>query len=192
MIELDRDTTALLLVDLQVGVTGMPLLPHSGTDVMAAATMLVSAFRAAKMPVVFVRTSYGNDNELLVRVPNDQNMVYEPPQGWDVLDPRFGVTDADIVVTKHVTSAFHGTDLDFRLRQRGIRTLVVGGVATHVGVESTVWSAYDRSYAQIFVEDAMSAMTADQHDAAVANIFPMIGRVITADEVVEGLEAIES
>src|SRR5690606_2952084 len=113
----------------------------------------------------------------------------EPPAGWDTLDPRLGASDDDIVVVKHVVSAFHGTDLDIQLQRRGISTLVVGGIATHMGVEGTVRSAHDRAYNQIFVEDAMSSTETAIHENTINKIFPMFGQIASTDEVLAALKA---
>jgi nicotinamidase-related amidase len=187
-ITIDPATTALLLVDLQVGVTAMPTQPHSAETVVTNAARLVAAFRSAGGHVIFVRVSYGRENELQVRVNGDPNYRFDPPAGWDTLDPRLGALDDDTVVVKHVVSAFYGTDLDIQLRRRGITTLVVGGIATHMGVEGTVRSAHDRAYNQIFVHDAMSSTEAALHESALTKVFPMFGQVASTDDVVDALK----
>lgn len=187
MERIDPAVTALVLVDLQVGVTAMPLAPHPAEVVVGNAARLVAGFRQAGATVTFVRVSYGEGNVLVVRVPSDGGWDFDPPAGWDTLDPRLGAAEGDVVVTKHVVSAFHGTDLDLQLRRRGITTLVVGGVATHMGVEGTVRTAHDHGYAQILVEDAMSAITAEQHAWATTELFPLLGHVRTTDEVLAAL-----
>jgi nicotinamidase-related amidase len=188
-VELDPMVTAVVLVDLQVGVTAMPVVPHTADEVVANAAKLVAAARAAGATVAFVRVDYGEGNALQVRVPNDAQMSWDPPAGWSQLDPRLGAVEGDVVVTKHVVSGFHATDLDLQLRRRGITTLVVGGIATHMGVEGTVRSAFDHGYAQVLVEDAMGAMTEEQHRYPVAEVFPIVGHVATTDAVVEALGA---
>lgn len=187
--ELDPAKTAVVLVDLQVGVTAMPVVPHPADEVVANAARLAAAARRAGALVVLVRVDYGTGNVLQVRVPSDADMAWDPPAGWSELDPRLEVVDDDIVITKHVVSAFHGTDLDLQLRRRGITTLVVGGIATHMGVEGTVRSAHDHAYAQVLVEDAMAAMTEAQHHHPVTEVFPIIGHVATTAEVLEALDA---
>lgn len=187
--KIDPTTTALVLVDMQVGVTAMPLQPHSADEVLANAARLVEAFRAAGGLVAFVRVSYGEGNVLQVRVPHDFGYAFEPPAGWDVLDPRLGAADEDLVVTKHVVNGFHQTDLDLQLRRRGIQTLVVGGIATHQGAEGTIRGAHDHGYHQVLVEDAMSAITPVQHHHAVTEIFPLFGHVTSTDAVIAALAA---
>lgn len=176
----DPERTALLLVDLQVGVTDGslgPVVPHGADTVMANAVALADAFRTASRPVVLLRVDYGPDLALQVRVPNDWNMSFEPAAGWDAFDPRLEPEPGDIVVTKRSYGGFHGTDLDIQLRRRGIDTVVVGGIATNQGVESTVRGAVDHGYRQVFAEDAMGAFLEEHHTYPIGQIFPLYGHV---------------
>jgi nicotinamidase-related amidase len=89
----------------------------------------------------------------------------------------------DILVTKRQWGAFHGTELDLQLRRRGIQTIVLGGVATNMGVESTARQAWEHGYAVVLAEDATSAMSAQMHDFAIGNIFPRISRVVKSADL---------
>ena len=90
---------------------------------------------------------------------------------------------SDIVITKHQWGAFYGTELDLQLRRRGIRTLVLAGISTNFGVESTARDAYERGFEQLFVEDAMSGLSPGAHEFAVKTIFPRIGRIISTRDL---------
>ncbi len=92
-------------------------------------------------------------------------------------------------MTKKQWGAFYGTDLDLQLRRRGISTLLMCGIATCFGVESTARDAYERGYQQIFVEDAMSSRTAEEHQHTVTRIFPRMGRVRSTEQVLAALNA---
>ena len=83
--------------------------------------------------------------------------------------------------------AFTDTGLDQQLRRRGIKTLVLGGLVTNFGVESTARAARDLGYDVVFAEDAMSTVSAEMHRFAVGQIFPYLGRVRTSSEIAEGL-----
>jgi nicotinamidase-related amidase len=96
---------------------------------------------------------------------------------------------ADLVITKRQWGAFYGTELDQQLRRRGIQTIVIGGIATNFGVESTARAAFDRGYELVFVEDAMTTLSAEAHKFAIEAIFPRMGRVRTTDAVLQALEA---
>ena len=90
-------------------------------------------------------------------------------------------------MTKHQWGAFYGTDLDLQLRRRGIATILLCGIATCIGVESTARDAYERGYRQVLVEDAMASFTAAGHQHTVTQIFPRIGRVRSTCEVLAAL-----
>jgi nicotinamidase-related amidase len=90
-------------------------------------------------------------------------------------------------VTKRHWGAFYGTELEQQLLRRGIKTIILGGVATNFGVESTARAAFDRGYEILFAEDAMSSISAEAHDFSVRSLFPRIGRVRTVDQILAGL-----
>lgn len=165
---LDPARTALVLIDLMDRLVALPLAPHPGPAVLAAAVRLAAAFRAAGAPVAAVRAR--------------RSGAAEQPPGSDLAE---GVArDGDVLVVKHTVGAFQDTDLDARLRALGVDTLVLAGVATNLGVESTARAAADLGYRLVFAEDAMSGLTAAEHHAAVALDFPRFGTVVRAAEVV--------
>src|SRR5262249_3602203 len=137
--------------------------------------------------VVLVRVAYAADEGDRLRPPVDAVMPAGPmPQGWADLVPEVG-REGDLVITKHQWGAFYGTELDLQLRRRGITTLVLCGISTNFGVESTARDAWERGYRVVFAEDAMAAISAEAHGFAVANIFPRIGRVRRSTEVLAAL-----
>ena len=95
---------------------------------------------------------------------------------------------SDICITKRQWGAFYGTELDLQLRRRGVRTIVLGGIATNIGVESTARDAWERGYAIILAEDATSGQSAELHKFAIENIFPRISRVTKSTEIAFGSE----
>ncbi|WP_375394602.1 isochorismatase family protein [uncultured Sphingomonas sp.] len=108
----------------------------------------------------------------------DQPMAIPPggtPPGWMALVEGLH-RDGDVVVLKHHWGAFTGTDLDLQLRRRGVKTIVLAGIATNMGVESTARSAWELGYDLVIVEDLCSARSAAQHAFAVENIFPQLSR----------------
>jgi len=179
--------TALVLIDLQRGIMGMPVAPHAATDVLARAVALRRAFAAAGAPVVFVRVSFAADGADTVKQPRDNTFAAPRPPGWDELSPDLGVTPTDIVITKHQWGAFYGTELDLQLRRRGVRTIAIGGISTNFGVESTARDAFERNYGLVFIEDAMAAVSADAHAFAVGTIFPRLGRVRSTAQVIAAI-----
>ena len=105
------------------------------------------------------------------------------PANWSEIVPELERKDNDFVITKHEWGAFYGTELDLQLRRRGITHIVLGGIATNYGVESTARDAYEHGYNLVFASDAMSSRLASDHDFALARIFPRIGRVRLTSEI---------
>jgi nicotinamidase-related amidase len=113
--------------------------------------------------------------------------VQTPPPDWADIVPELGPKQGDFVITKHQWGAFYGTELDLEFRRRGITTMVLCGISTSIGVESTARFAYEYGYNQIFAEDAMSALSAEEHLFTVTKIFPRIGLVRKTRELVDDL-----
>jgi nicotinamidase-related amidase len=181
-ISLDPQTTALVLIDLQKGIVGRELAPHSGANVVRVGRELAGRFRAAGAPVVLVNVAFSADFKDAPRQPVDQPMPV-PPGGFpaDFSELADGLAEAgDILITKRQWGAFHGTELDLQLRRRGIRTIVLAGVATGIGVESTARAAWEHGYAVVIAEDATSSATVALHKFSIANILPRIARVSTS------------
>ncbi|MEU6219434.1 isochorismatase family protein [Streptomyces sp. NPDC047022] len=164
---LDAARTALVLVDLMERIVALPLEPRKGTEVLTTAEELAGTFRSAGALVVLVRVERAG--------------VAEQPPGSGLVPGL--LRDGDVEVVKRTIGGFQGTDLDRRLREHGITTLVFGGIATNLGVESTARAAADLGYDLVFVEDAMAAFTAAEHDASVRLDFPRLGSVVTASRM---------
>lgn len=185
---IDPATTALVLIDLQRGIIASPTVPHAAADVIARGARLASACRKHGVLVVLVRVDPGPNWSLVPRPQADQPrapMTVTPD--WAELLPELGREDSDAVVTKHQPNAFYGTDLEIHLVRRGIRTILLGGISTNVGVEATARAAHERGFEQIFVSDVMSAREVDLHEHSVRRIFPTLGRVRTLDVVLAAL-----
>lgn len=181
MLILSAATTALILIDLQKGIVSMPTEPRPATAVLAAGKELARRFRAAGAPVVLVKVAFSPDFSDALKAPVDRPMQVPPggfPEGWTELADNLA-EPADILVTKRQWGAFYGTELDLQLRRRGVTTVVIGGIATNMGVESTARAAHEHGYAVVLAEDAMATRSADMHAFAVERIFPSLGRVAT-------------
>ncbi|MFJ3582584.1 isochorismatase family protein [Streptomyces sp. NPDC090127] len=164
---LDPGHSALVLVDLMERIVALPLAPRTGTDVLTAATRLAATFRAAGAPVVHLR----------VERPN----VETQPPGSELVPSL--VHPGDHVVVKRTIGGFQDTGLHELLAARSVTTVVLGGIATNLGVESTARAACDLGYEPVFAEDAMAALTADEHHASVALDFPRLGTVAPVDAI---------
>ena len=172
---------ALVLIDLQKGIVGLPTAHPSG-EIVGRSAQLARAFRERGLPVVLVnvaglapgRTDAGFRN-------------YAFPPDWTELVPELGQQPSDLLVTKHRPGAFVGTALDELLRARGVTQIFLAGISTSVGVESTARSAYDLGYHVVFVSDAMTDMNEDAHSKRVEIMFPRLGEVETTDGVLKVL-----
>jgi nicotinamidase-related amidase len=184
---LDAKTTALVLIDLERGILGMDTKPHAAADVVSRSAALADAFRKAGAPVVYVRVLL---HEMIPREVDRPMRAAGPPPPKEMseLVPESGVQDGDILVEKRQWGAFYGTQLDQALRRRGVKTIVMGGIATNIGVESTAREAFDRGYSIVFAEDAMSTVSAEMHEFAVKQFFPIMGRVRTSNEIAQALK----
>jgi nicotinamidase-related amidase len=190
IIRLDPEITALVLIDLQRGVTAFPAQPHTTAEVIGNAARLADAFRNASAAVVLVHVGTSADGGDKLRATVDEPQPPRTlPADFAEIVPELGPRDGDIVVTKRQWGAFYGTDLDLQLRRRGITTIVLAGIATNYGVESTARDAYERGYGLLLVEDAMSARSASDHAFALTRIFPRIGRVCGTEDAIAGLGA---
>jgi nicotinamidase-related amidase len=186
-IELDPSSTALVLIDLQQGIVSRQLAPHSAADVLNRASQLAAAIRAKGGLVVYVHVDIADTLRLPTDAPMRSQSDAPPPASASELVPESGYQKTDLLITKRQWGAFYGTGLDQQLRRRGIRTVLMGGVATNFGVESTARAAFDRGYQVVFVEDAMTSMDAEAHTFVIQKIFPRMGRVRSVQEVLTAL-----
>src|SRR5437870_9398225 len=182
---IDPATTALIVIDLQRGIVTRNTTPHAAADVVANAAKLLRRFRERGALVVLVRVDFAADDADRLKPRADEPV---PPRSamtpdFAELVPELERAPSDIVITKHQWGAFYGTELDLQLRRRGIRTLVLAGIATNFGVESTARDAWERGFEQLFVEDAMSGLSPGAHEFAVKTIFPRIGRIVTTEDL---------
>jgi nicotinamidase-related amidase len=180
--QLDANSSALVLIDLQKGVLAMPVAPHPAAEVYERSLRLARRFHAVKAPVVWVRVSFSADLADAPRLPVDQPSNYAAlPPGWD----EFPVPPhaSDLIITKRQWGAFYGTELDLQLRRRGVRCIVLGGIATNIGVESTARSAAEHGYELVIPEDLCSSQSADMHAFSFKHILPRIARITTSDDI---------
>jgi len=185
----DPAHTALVVIDLQKGIVGIPTEPHAPGRVVENTVRIADALRARGGWVVWVRVAGSADGKDMLKLLTDGPSPWAAnrPADWTEPAPGLGIQPQDHVITKRQWGAFYGTDLDLQLRRRGITTIILCGISTMVGVESTARDAFERGYQQIFVEDAMAAHAADDHKHTVESVFPRMGRVRSTEQVLAAL-----
>lgn len=185
MISLPAAGTALVLIDLQQGIVTLPLAPRNGQDVVDKGLGLARMFRGAGAPVVLVNVAFSPDRSDALKSPVDrppQMPAGGLPADWSKLVDGLA-EPSDLRVTKRQWGAFYGTDLDLQLRRRRIDTIVLAGIATNMGVESTARAAHEHGYAVVVAENACTSRSADMHNFAVEQIFPLLGRVAPSEQI---------
>ncbi len=173
---------ALIVIDLQKGVVGLPTV-HPGMEIVERSARLARAFRKRGLPVVLVNVAG--------RAPGRTDAPFPKfafPPDWIDLVPELDAQPGDDLVTKQRVGAFLGTDLDERLRKRGVTQTFLTGIATSGGVESTARCAYDLGYNVVFVADAMTDRDADSHRHCIEKFFPRIGEIDSAENVLKAIE----
>ena len=173
---------ALIVIDLQKGIVGLPTV-HPASEIISHAAQLARAFRERGLPVVLVNVSGRAPGRTDAGSPK-----FSFPTDWTELVPELERHPDDYIVTKQRWGAFLGSTLDDDLRRRGVTQVVLTGVATSIGVESTARSAYDLGYNVTLVVDAMTDRDADAHRHSVEKIFPRLGETAKTGDVLKLLK----
>jgi nicotinamidase-related amidase len=174
---------ALLVVDLQNGIVGLATA-HPMADVVKHAARLADAFRSHDLPVVLINVDGGAPGRA-----EQSRRISEFPAGWTDLIPELNRQPGDHLVTKQTWGAFTGTDLETHLKRSGVTQVVIAGVATTAGVESTARHAHELGFNVALAIDAMTDMSADAHHNSITRIFPRLGETGTTRQVIDLLEA---
>lgn len=184
-LKLNPTSTALVLIDLQNAIMDRETKPYSTGEVLERSRAMAEAFRSKGALVVYVRVLLGE----VLSMPADEIMTLpkDLPASASAIADAAGMKDGDLLISKRHWGAFAQTDLEKQLRSRGIETIVLAGVATNMGVESTLRQGTGLGFAFITVEDACSTFSAEMQDFAFKRIFPRLSRVRTAQQVLEAL-----
>jgi nicotinamidase-related amidase len=182
--------TALIVIDLQAVMAQIPTA-HPFDDVLGNAVKLADAFRAKNLPVVLVNVAGGvaGRTDQSNQQAEQGGQAHEMPAGWSDLLPALNKQPSDKTITKYTWGAFHNTDLADHLKDLGVTQVVVCGVATSQGVESTARQAHEHGYHVTLPLDAMTDVNAAAHNNSVAHIFPALGETGTTADVIAALDA---
>lgn len=175
--------TALIVVDLQKALAMLPAVVPPLSETVANAAMLVEAFRRHDLPIVFVNVAGAAPGR------NDQkHPAFTLPDEAMELLPELNRQPGDHLVTKRTWGAFTGTDLEAHLRARDVTQVVLTGVSTSIGVESTARQAHELGFNVTLAIDAMSETTAQAHENSLLRIFPRLGETGTTQAICKVLD----
>ncbi|KVH48663.1 isochorismatase family protein [Burkholderia diffusa] len=169
--------TALVVIDLQKGIVALPTA-HPVAPVIERTRELLNAFRSRGLPVVLVNVAGGAPGRTQQQVRLDAL-----PADWTDLLPELNRQPSDHVVTKKTWGAFTGTGLDAHLKAAGVTQIVLAGIATSIGVESTARQAHELGYNVTLAVDAMTDLNADAHANSVERLFPRLGETGSTQEI---------
>ena len=175
--------TALVVIDLQNGIVAYPSV-HPAAGVVKQAAALADAFRGHDLPVMLVNVTGGAPG----RAEQPRKLGDLPP-GWSDFVPELNRQPQDHVFTKRTWGAFASTDIAAQLKKLGVTQIVLAGVSTSIGVESTARQAYEAGFNVTLAIDAMTDMNADAHTNSVMRIFPRLGETGTAQDIIDLLPA---
>jgi len=170
--------TALVVIDLQKGIVTYPTV-HPIDGVLMNAAALAEAFRSHGLPVVLVNVTGGAPGRA-----EQSRGLGELPAGWADLAPELNQQPGDVIVTKRTWGAFTNTDLETQLKKLGVTQIILAGVATSIGVESTARHAYELGFNVTLAVDAMTDMNQDAHINSLTRIFPKLGENGTSQEII--------
>jgi ureidoacrylate peracid hydrolase len=185
-LEFDPRRTAVLVVDmlnefLEEG--GVMVLPE-GRDLYGPLTRLIQAARRAGVPVIWASDEHPEqDKEFEKRIPH----CIEGTWGAQVVD-ALKPDERDYRVRKRRYSGFYETDLDLRLRELGIETVITTGIVTNICVRSTVHDAFFRGYKVIVPVECVAATSEREQQSSLYDIDTHFGVVAGLEEVLRVLE----
>ncbi len=183
------EKTAFISIDLQKGITSREMQPNKSNDVIKNAAKIAEVARANGIFVVLVNVTPfdGKDslNPIVDNKPSWGNMTRS--DDWSEIVPEMNPQKNDLKITKRQWGAFHGTELDLQLRRRGIDTIILCGISTNIGVETTAREAYQHGYNQIIAIDACTAMTEEEHISSEKHTFSRIARIRKTEDIVNAI-----
>jgi nicotinamidase-related amidase len=172
---------ALVVIDLQKGIIGFAA-EQGSAEVLSRSSELARAFRERGLPVVLVN--------VIGRPPGRTDQSFPnrafPPDFAD-LATELDSQPSDILISKQRPGAFLGTELDAKLRERGVTQVFMAGIATSIGVEASARSAFDLGYNVVFISDAVTDLNPVSHKHALEIVFPRLGEVDTTENVLKAL-----
>jgi nicotinamidase-related amidase len=178
--------TALVLIDLQNSIVGLPLA-HSVDDVLTNVNELIAAFRRKNLPIVIVNVNPAGAAWTKTRKEAKPRSLPDNDDWYKITD-KVHQKENDICITKHTWNAFFETRLHEELQKRKITSIVIGGISTSIGVEGTARAASEWGYNITFATDTMTDMQEEAHNRSIQFIFPRMGETGKTKKIIEELE----
>lgn len=180
---------ALILVDMIKGFTDPECpLGCSCPEVVAANARLLEEFHTRALPVFFTTVVYHHEQQATVfRQRIAALNVLTPDSSWVQVDDHLQMQDGDEIVEKQWASAFHGTDLDRRLRERSVDSLVVTGLTTSGCVRATVVDGLQYNYPVVVPREAVGDRNHAAHEANLFDLHAKYADVMPLTEVIAAL-----
>jgi nicotinamidase-related amidase len=175
--------SALIVIDLQKGTAGHPLI-HPLSQIVDRTRELIDAFRAESLPVVLVNVAGRAPGRTEQGSRSNQTFV----EGWTELLPELEQQPSDILITKRSWGAFATTGLEAQLKAKNVTQVVITGISTSVGVEATARQAYEQGFHVTLALDAMTDLRKEAHEYSIANVFPRLGETGTTQEILSLLK----
>lgn len=188
--------TALLVYDMQVGI--VPQIPN-GPEILSNVRSLLDAARSAGIRTIFTR-HMSLPLELMGSFQFRMAMAWQRKQspsevtspflrdspGFPIV-PELQPLPSEVIFDKLAMSAFEGTPLQFALRDCGIRSVLLAGIALEIGIEPTCRQAADLGIIPILVRDACGAGDAEAANQCVATLAHMGDTIVTDLDTVLGV-----
>jgi ureidoacrylate peracid hydrolase len=202
---IEAGRTALVVVDMQnyFVAEGFPLEVPVARQIVPNINRLAGALRAAGGTVVWVQTTssgalkhWANHHNRMLTPEKSKTRLEqldEASKGFALYD-KLEFSPVDLFIKKNKYSAFiqGSSDIDARLRSRGVESLLITGTVTNVCCESTARDAMMLDYRVVMIADGNASLTDEEHAATLNNFLCVFGDVITTDEAVARLVPAEA
>jgi len=199
---IDPKTTALLLIEYQNDFTSEGGALHNGVKtVMKNTNMLGNTLRVAKearaagVTVMYASISFAKGYREITSEPYgvlkgvvDANAFVRGTWGAEIVDSLKPEAEDIVVEGKRGLDTFASTNLDFILRSRGIKTLVVAGFLTNCCVESTARTGYERGFSIVALSDCTATLSEEEQRFTFEKNLPMFARILTHEQFLSDLD----
>ena len=175
--------TALVVIDLQKGIVDMAKA-QSADQIVQRSAQLAQAFRERGLPVIWVNVTGRANGKTDAEQPDLSSL----PADWFELVPQLNIQPGDHQISKQCWGAFSVTRLHQLLQELKVTQIVLAGISTTAGVESTARSGYELGYSVAFATDAMTDRDPAAHNHSVEKIFPRIGQVTDTQSILNELQ----